>query len=142
VISAAALVALALTVVGGAGMSAALSAPILALVGVHSIGAAGGIIAGLSTVQKIYAVGLLAQVAQKAVQTGQRLQPLHEAILAKLQDDVANVNVMSISSPLQYGRENRHSVEAHHVGGPLGWGRAPVVFVYNPEHDHPIRPRH
>jgi hypothetical protein len=139
VISAAALVALALTIVGGAGMSAALSAPVVALLGVHSVAAAGGIITGLSTVQKIYAVGLMAQVAQKAVQAGQRLQPLHEAILAKLQADIARARTATADD---FGKNVRAGVVAHHVGGPIGWGRAPIVFVYNPGNDRPIRPRH
>ena len=124
-ISAAALIALALTIIGGAGMSAALSAPVLALLGVHSLAAAGGVITGLSTVQKIYAASLLVQVASKAVQTGQRLQPLQEAILAKLQDDIARAKA-SAALP-QHG-----GMVAHHVGGPMGWGRAPVTFYYEP----------
>lgn len=127
-ISAAALIALALTIIGGAGMSAALSAPVVALLGVHSLAAAGGIIGGLSTVQKIYTASLLIKVANTAVQTGQRLAPLHEAIIAKLQADAA----MPYSG----------TVVVQPVGGPIGWGRASVVFVYIPGHEDPIRPRH
>jgi hypothetical protein len=129
-ISAAALIAIALTIVGGAGMSAALSAPILALVGVHSLGAAGGIIGGLSTIQKIYAANLLLKGVSEAAKVGKQLHPVHAAILAKLQKDIAAAHTKNFGTGRNLLRVG--TIEARHINGPLGWGRTPIVFVYTP----------
>lgn len=103
-----------------------LTVPITALLSVHSVAAAGGIIEGMSVAQKVEAVRLLITVADDAVKRGKQLAPLHHAILAKLQAGIAKLKV---DAAMPHG-----GITAQHVGGPIGWGRVPVVFVYDPGH--------
>ena len=119
------LVPILLTALGGQTAATLLTVPLTALLSAHSLAAAGTIVEGMSIAQKLEAVNLLLGVAKNARNAHQRLAPLHEAILAKLQADIARAKA-SAALP-QHG-----GVVAHHVGGPIGWGRAPIVFVYEP----------
>ena len=128
-----ALIPIVLYAIGGQA-ALTLTAPVTALLAVHSLESAGVIIEGMSVAQKIEAVRLLIIVAQDAAKQGKRLAPLHRAIhqalIAKLKADAR----------LPHG-----DVIAHHIGGPIGWGRTPIVFIYEPMvsgNDPAFRPRY
>jgi len=114
-----------LSILGGQTAVGLLTVPITALLSVHSLAAAGTIVEGMSIAQKLEAINLLITVAKDARDTHQRFAPLHEAILARLQADIARAKAASALP--QHG-----GVVARHVGGPIGWGRAPIEFIYEP----------
>lgn len=128
-----ALVPILLTALGGQTAATLLTVPATALLSVHSLAAAGTIVEGMSLAQKLEAVNLLISAARNARNAHQRLQPLHEAILAKLQADIAKARADVM---LRHDRLYSGEVVAHHVGGPLGFGRTPIIFVYDPEAGH------
>lgn len=117
-----ALVPILLAALGGQTAATLLTVPVTALLSVHSLAAAGTIVEGMSIAQKLEAVNLLIGIAKNAHNAHQRLAPLHEAVLARLQADVAR----------ERGRTYHGGIVAQYVGGPAGWGRAPIVFVYEP----------
>jgi hypothetical protein len=65
-----------------------LTAPVAALLAVHSLSAAGPIIAGFTLEQKVQAAELLFSVAKDAIKNGKKLHPVHQAILARLKEDI------------------------------------------------------
>jgi hypothetical protein len=65
-----------------------LTAPVAALLAVHSLSAAGPIIASLSVEQKVQAAELLFSVAKDAIKNGKKLHPLHQALLVRLKADI------------------------------------------------------
>jgi hypothetical protein len=117
-----AMVPILLTALGGQTAATLLTVPLTALLSAPSLTAAGTIVEGMSIAQKLEAINLLLTVAKDARNAHQRLAPLHQAILAKLQADIARAKALP-----QHGE-----VVAHHIGGPIGWGRTPIVFVYEP----------
>jgi hypothetical protein len=136
------LIPILLTALGGQTAATLLTVPLTALLSVHSLAAAGTIVEGMSIAQKLEAVNLLLGVAKNARDAHQRLAPLHQAILAKLQDDIARARTATLED---FGKNVQAGVVAQHVGGPLGWGRTPIVYVWhpgeNPNGDQPARGR-
>jgi hypothetical protein len=110
----AATLALILALAGGASVSAALGAlTIPQLIAVAQFGATAGV-TGIKVGAAVH----------------QQLAPLRQAILAKLQADIAKLKADAALRQHSGVGAYHGDVVAHPVGGPIGWGRAPVVFVY------------
>jgi hypothetical protein len=114
-----ALVPILLAALGGSS-ALTLTVPVTALLTVKSASAAGAILAGMSTAQKIEAVNLLLQRAPHIIKVLKRVDP----VIGQIVDDI---RARRLSAPQYNGK-----IVAVVHGGPGGWGRAPVTFVYQP----------
>ena len=113
-----AIIPLLLAFLGGQAAATLLTVPITALLAAHSLAGAGVIVGGMSLAQKIEAVRLLVVVGQDAVKIHKDLAPLRAILIAKIREDLA--------------KPDRGRIVAVVNGGPGGWGREPVTFVYQP----------
>jgi hypothetical protein len=92
---------------------------IAALVGGQAIGA---VLAGLSIAQLVTLAQVGGQVGVAGIKIGVAVKrDLDRRFPVKLRASAATSNARIAGS-----------VVAHHVGGPIGWGRAPIVFFYEP----------
>jgi hypothetical protein len=108
--------AILLAVIGGK-VALALLPVATGLLAAHSIGAVGVVLSTMTVAEKIAAVELAIQKAPNVIRLFQDLDPVMRAII----DDVRARRATSSST----GR-----IVAVVHGGPGGWGRAPVHFVY------------
>jgi hypothetical protein len=111
--------AILLAVIGGK-VALALLPVATGLLAAHSIGAVGVVLSTMTVAEKIAAVELAIEKAPNVIRLFQDLDPVMRAIV----DDVRTRQAISSS-------KGRIVAVVH--GGPGGWGREPVSFVYQKE---------
>jgi hypothetical protein len=120
--------AILLAVIGGKAALALLPV-VVGLTAAHSAGAVGAVLGAMTIAQKIAAVELAIQKAPEVLSILQNLDPVVQDIVAGAQSDAQLLHTrFSHSHPTTKLQAGQIVAVIH--GGPTGWGRAPVHFVY------------